>query len=283
MFDASGDGPSRATSSESDVVLEQALRCLANGQPDALVGPTTTRFSERCVEVPWVAAHLANSGRLLDIGWAMSPPEWLGVLLAVQDHGASLTGIDIIDPQRVRSRYPVELLERVLAVPVRVESFLDASPTDGTFDTITCVSTLEHIGFDQASPPEVKETAFVRSTTPDGANGVRDPQTDALFLDAAHRMLSPGGSLLLSVPVGHGVPILHQDSLGLFTHQFEYDDESWNRLVSDDRFEVREDAYFRHDQKLGWVSVPLVTDLTDQTSALRPFATGCAVAHLVRR
>lgn len=272
-----------AASTEATAVLDRALECLASGTADPLVGPATASFSERCVEVPWVAAHLGEPGRLLDVGWAMSPPEWLGVLLAVQDRGGDLTGIDIIDPERVRSRYPAEWLDRVLAVTVRVESILEAQPTSGTYDTLTCVSTLEHIGFDVASPPEVTSTAFVRGRTPEEAVSERDPDTDRHFLDAAHRMLRTGGSLLLSVPAGVGGPILHQDSLGLFTHQFEYDERSWTAITSDDRFDVIDQAYFRHDEEAGWVAEGHFDRLTDQTSALRPFATGCAMVHLIRR
>ena len=244
------------------------------------MGPETAEWSERCVEVPWVAAHLGGIQRLLDVGWAMSPPEWLGVLLAVEDRGTALTGIDIVDPQRVRGRYPAELLERVLAVPVRVGSVLDAEPVDGLFDAISCVSTLEHIGFDVATAPDVTDTAFVRAKTPEEAIAERDPATDRQFLDAAARLLEPGGSLLLSVPAGHGVPILHQDSLGLFTHQFEYDEASWGAITSDGRFTVRDEAFFRHDDEAGWQPVAEFAELTDQTSALRPFATGCAMVRM---
>ena len=124
-----------------------------------------------------------------------------------------------------------------------------------TIVALACVSTLEHIGFDVASPPEVTETAFVRAKTPEEAVSVRDPETDRRFLDAAARLIEPGGSLLVSVPAGFGVPILHQDSLGLFTHQFEYDEPSWRALVSDERFTVVEEAYFRHDDVEGWQAV----------------------------
>ena len=266
---------------EAQAVLERALTCLASRQADPLTGPTTTEWSERCVEVPWVAAQLGDAGRLLDVGWAMSPPEWLGVLLAAADRGADLTGIDIINPQRVSTRYPSDLVERVLATPVRVESILDADVVDGRFDTVTCVSTLEHIGFDVASPPEVTATAFIRGASPEEAVSVRDPQTDRRFLDAVARLLKPGGSLLLSVPAGRGVPILHQDSLGLFTYQFEYDEASWRAITGDARFTVRAEAYFRHDDASGWHKVLFFANLSDQSSALRPFATGCAIVHLV--
>jgi hypothetical protein len=265
---------------EASAVLAQSLECLSAGSTVPLVGPATASWSERCVEVPWIAGQLGGFDRLLDVGWAMSPPEWLGILLAVVDRGTSLTGIDIIDPLRVRTRYPVDLVDRVLATPVRVESILDAQPSDGLYDAVTCVSTLEHIGFDIASPASDTSTAFVRAASAEEAIEVRDSETDRLFLNAVARLLKPGGSLLLSVPAGKGVPILHQDSLGLFTHQYEYDESSWRAITSDPRFSIRREALFTHDESLGWQEVAEFSGLTHQTSAMRPFATGCAMVHL---
>ena len=272
-----------AQGSEAQAVLAQALVCLADGRPEPITGASTASWSERCVEVPWVAGHLTNAKRLLDVGFSMAPPEWMGVLLAVQDRQTDLTGIDIVDPQRVRTRYPAEYVDQVLATPVRVESILDAEPTDGTFDTITCVSTLEHIGFDVATPPDTTDTAYVRAQRAEDAVATRDPQTDQAFLDAAARLLSAGGSLLLSGPAGKGEAILHQDSLGLFTYQFEYGPQDWAAVTSDERFELTGQSFFRHDQTHGWQEVSSFEQLTDQSSAMRSFATACALARLTLR
>jgi hypothetical protein len=275
-----GGSMTPAPQAEASAVLAQALECLSAGTVVPLVGAHSAAWSERCVEVPWIAGQLGVVSRLLDVGWSMSPPEWLGVLLAVVDRGTSLTGIDIIDPRRVRTRYPADLVDRVLATPVRVESILDAQPSEGLYDAVTCVSTLEHIGFDVAAPASDRSTAFVRASSPDEAITVRDPETDRLFLDAVARLLTPGGSLLLSVPAGKGVPILHQDSLGLFTHQYEYDELAWRAITSDPRFSIQREAFFTHDESLGWQEVSEFSALTHQTSAMRPFATGCAMVHL---
>ncbi len=270
-------------SSENVQTLERALECLESGVAAPLVGVETRNWSERCVEVPWAAAHLSKVGRLLDVGWSMSPPEWLGVLLAARTRGSDLVGIDIINPERVRNRYPADMVEQVFDVPVRVESVLDAQPDGEFFDTITCISTLEHIGFDFASAPGVEDSAFARATTAEAAVSERDPATDGLFLDSASRFLRPGGSLLVSVPAGTGGPILHQDSLGFFTHQFEYDPVAWNALISDPRFTLESATYYRLDPELGWQEAENCEALADQTSVLKPFATGCAMAHLVRK
>ena len=91
-----------------------------------------------------------------------------------------------------------------------------------------------------------------------------------------------GGSILLSVPAGTGGPILHQDSLGLFTHQFEYDPESWAAILRDPRFGIDDEYYFKHDAELGWLQASDCDELAEQTSVLKPFATGCAMARLVK-
>ncbi|MDO9484480.1 MAG: methyltransferase domain-containing protein [Actinomycetota bacterium] len=271
------------TETEAQAVLHQALECLIKGSPNPIVGPHTATWSERCVEVPWVAGHLTAAKRLLDVGYAMAPPEWMGVLLATQDRGTALTGIDIVDPQRVRTRYPAEMVDQVLATTVRVESILDAQPSSGTYDTITCVSTLEHIGFDIATPPETTDTVFVRAQRAEDASATRDPNTDRDFLDAVARLLSPGGSLLLSVPAGRGGAILHQDSLGLFTYQFEYGTAHWRAVTSDPRFELELETFFRHDETSGWEEVGTFDEMTGQSSAMRPFATACAMARMTLR
>ena len=268
---------------EHEAVHAQALSCLREGIREPLFGQTTIGWSERCVEVPWVSGHLASSRTLLDIGWSMSPPEWLRVLLAARDTGTSLTGIDIIDPRRVSSRYPPDIRDKVLSVPVRVEDFLTAQPNGESFDTITCLSTLEHIGFDVASAPEDTDSAFVRAKSPEQASSERSSTVDHEFMNAAAEFLQPGGRLLVTVPAGQGTPILHQDSLGLFTYQYEYDETSWRLLTEDPRFAILEEVFFRYSSVDGWHQVSWFSDLADQTSALMPFATGCALVCLERR
>lgn len=87
-------------------------------------------------------------------------------MLAAKNGGVDLSGNDIVDPQRLASRYPAPWLERILAVPVRMENFLDAETSSDVYDTIMCVSTLERIGFTLAPAPDESSTAFVRARTP---------------------------------------------------------------------------------------------------------------------
>ena len=269
-------------SEESRAVLERALTCLQSGISEPLTGEITLDWSERCVEIPWVSAHINSATEVLDIGWSMSPPEWLGVLLKARRGGTSITGIDIVDPNRVRTRFLPEMADEVLDVPVIVEDFLVFDSPTADYDLITCVSTLEHIGFDAATPSHVTESVFSRSASAEEAHANRAADTDALFLSAAHRLLSSGGRILLTVPVGANRPILHQDSLGLFTYQFEYGQEPWEQILSDTRFEVTDEAYFRWSEETGWEQTNSIVELTDQTSELKPYAVGCACVELTR-
>ncbi len=248
-----------------------------------ITGVGSLGMSERCVEVPWAAALLKDTKSILDIGFSMSPPEWMGVLLRVRELNADLVGIDIIDPVRVESRYRADQVEAVLKVPVRVEDFLSAQPDDSLFETVTCISTLEHIGFDKATDPTNTKSVFARAESVSELNEFRDPSTDSAFLDSAYGFLEPTGRLIISVPAGSGGPILHQDSLGFYTHQFEYGPEQWSELLADPRYEVEQERFYRYNAESGWAEVNEFADLADQTSALMPYATGCAMVVLRKR
>jgi 23S rRNA U2552 (ribose-2'-O)-methylase RlmE/FtsJ len=272
--------PISAIANPEQMILDRALLSLNKGEAEVIAGVDSLGMSERCVEVPWAAALLRGSSSVLDIGFSMSPPEWMGVLLRLSELGSRLVGIDIIDPNRVESRYRVDQVSAVMQIPVRVEDFLTALPEGELFDTVACISTLEHIGIDRATEPSNTATVFERSESASDANNFRDPATDSAFLDAADRFLSSHGRILISVPAGSGGAILHQDSLGYYTHQFEYGPEQWAALISDSRFTVEQQQFYRYDSAAGWTRVHEFADLTDQTSTLMPYATGCAMVAL---
>ncbi|MDE0974501.1 MAG: hypothetical protein OSA11_05305 [Candidatus Nanopelagicales bacterium] len=264
-------------------ILDRALESLLTGTPLVITGVGSLEMSERCIEVPWAAALLKDSKSILDIGFSMSPPEWMGVLLRVQELDTDLVGIDIIDPTRVKSRYRADQVEAVMKVQVRVEDFLSARSDGSLFETVACISTLEHIGFDKATDPTNTKSVFARAKSISELNEFRDPSTDSAFLDSAYGFLEPTGRLIVSVPAGSGGPILHQDSLGFYTHQFEYGPKQWSELLSDPRYEVEQEQFYRYNAESGWAEVNEFADLADQTSALMPYATGCAMVVLRKR
>ena len=272
--------PISAIANPEQMILDKALLSLKKGEAQIIADVDSLGMSGRCVEVPWAAALLRDSSSVLDIGFSMSPPEWMGVLLRLAESGSRLVGIDIIDPNRVKSRYRADQVSAVLQIPVRVADFLTALSEEELFDTVACISTLEHIGIDRATEPSNTDTVFARAKSVSELNEFRDPATDLLFLDAADRFLSPHGRLIISVPAGSGGAILHQDSLGYYTHQFEYGPEQWAALLSDSRYTVEAEEFYRYDSLRGWERVNEFVDLTDQTSSLMPYATGCAMVVL---
>jgi len=195
-----------------------------------------------------------------------------------------VTGIDIVDPTRVTSRYPQEWLDDVLSVPVIVEDVLSFSAQDRSFDLVTCVSTLEHIGFDQATAREVTETVFERAPTIDGqaSRSSRSASTDQIFLDVIFQLLEPGGRLLLTVPVGADRPVIKQDSLGLFTYFYEYGPRSLQCFFQDSRFTVSKSSYFELSSDQGWLDIPDMAGFRERSSDLQPYANGCACLELTR-
>ena len=275
--------PSATESTSEQQILDRALESLLTGTPLVITGVGSLEMSERCIEVPWAAALLKDSKSILDIGFSMSPPEWMGVLLQVQELDTDLVGIDIIDPTRVKSRYRADQVEAVMKVPVRVEDFLSARSDGSLYETVACISTLEHIGFDKATDPTNTKSVFARAESISELKEFRDPSTDSAFLDSAYGFLEPAGRLIVSVPAGSGGPILHQDSLGFYTHQFEYGPEQWSALLSDPRYEVEQEQFYRYSSESGWAEVNEFADLADQTSALMPYATGCAMVVLRKR
>lgn len=266
---------------ESREIAKAARTSLATGEPKPITGTRSIGMSERCVEIPWVAAHIGLPSKLLDIGWTMSPYEWISVILSVADQGCSVTGIDIVDPRRVRHRYDTEHRERVLNTPVVIEDFLTYELCEPKYDVITCVSTLEHIGFDVGSPEGTVESVFERHGSRDAVPMMRDDDTDSHFLEVASRLLARDGLLFITVPVGAGKPILHQDSLGYFTAQYEYGVANWSALTRDRRYDVVDEAFFKLTEQ-GWVEAKRIEELTGTSSELLDFATGCALVALRR-
>ncbi|PHR62966.1 MAG: hypothetical protein COA47_01345 [Robiginitomaculum sp.] len=235
--------------------------------------------SERLVEVPWAAQHLRDAKHILDIGFSMSSLDWLGLLLATNTKGAILQAADIVRPERVQSRYPQAWRDAALAVPVSIGDIRSIELPANQFDLVTCISTIEHIGFDIASNDD-PNSAFERGKTPAEIADTRDPDVNQDVLRAFHRVLQPGGRVMISVPMGRGGPTLLKDSLGLYTRQWEYETQSWRELTTQPGFEVLEQCFYALGPDDCWHQVQSPTDLSDKSSELQPHASGCALLLL---
>lgn len=137
-------------------------------------------LDERCIEYPWMLSRLKSGPeRLLDAGSALNHP-WLLELpvfagkgmhiltLAPEGHCAWQAGISYI-------------FADLRDIPMR----------DGFYTRIACISTLEHVGFDNS----------VYAGEAHRQSGLRDEYK--LALAELNRVLAPGGELLLTLPFGH--------------------------------------------------------------------------------
>lgn len=246
--------------------------------PSPTSGPFGAGKSERCVEIPWAAHWLAGRGpRLLDIGFSLSDLDWLRVLLSLP---AEIAAVDIIAPARVAGRYPEDLRERALGVPVVIGDVRTAAIPEAAFDAVTCISTIEHIGFD--APGADPDSAFARWTSLDATPDRRDPAITGQVMAALARALKPGGLALVSAPMGKGGAVPVRDSLGFYTRQLEYDGATWPDIAAAPGFKLLEQRFFTWIPEAGWEEADSPAGLAHQTAWLTPHAVGVALAALER-
>ncbi|RKQ92887.1 glycosyltransferase involved in cell wall biosynthesis [Solirubrobacter pauli] len=173
-------------------------------------------FDERVVEFPWVGSQQL-SGRVLDAGSALNHAHVLQRLRPRMDdlHVVTLEP----EPESFPKLHISYLYADLRDLPMR----------DGSYDHAVSISTFEHIGLDNA---------YYGSDVAKAS----DPQAECVrALTEVRRVLTPGGSLYLTVPIGKG-------------ERFE-----WVRTLTPDELDEliagfgSADAtvrYFRHDG--GW-------------------------------
>ena len=134
--------------------------------------PSTEHFdivvTDRVIEEPWVVSKVRPGERLLDVGSATS--RYLRDLAT----GCRVCAIDL---RSTRAQPDVTVLRGDLnCAPFR----------PGSFDVITCISTIEHVGLDiyDQGPDEFGDEVAMRHI---------------------RRLLRPGGRLLLTAPFGRAV------------------------------------------------------------------------------
>lgn len=153
---------------EAIAFSERARR--AGDRPRLLRGPATS--DERVIEIPWALARLRAELRVIDIGYANAEPAYLVALVAACSEEP--IGADLVET-------PVPGLRSVVA-DARSLPFDDAS-----FDTVLCISTLEHVGFDNRLY---------------GGGQERDEEGIVTALKELHRVLDDSGRVLITVPCG---------------------------------------------------------------------------------
>lgn len=271
-----------AITNEQKETLAECDRILAGEKTVDLRGVLGKGCTSRYIETIWVASHLRKGCSVLDIGFSLSSLDTLGMFLSAKDtHGVTLSAVDIVSPEKVQTRYPDDWRKSIFEVPVVIGDVRTAKLPKETYDMVTCVSTIEHIGYDAPSIT-IEGSAFERARNAEDARRERDPNVNRDVLNAFHSTLKQGGEVLISVPMGKGGPILLQDSLGLYCVEWEYEESTWGELVKDPRFEVTEDIFFKNTPD-GWMRVASPADLSDVTETIDAKGAGLALCVLAKK
>lgn len=138
------------------------------------------RVDSRAVEIPWVLARLAQrAGRLLDAGSALN----LECVLSAPALAPHKITITTLAPEAVCYWFR--------GVSYVFGDLRDLDFRDDWFDAVACISTIEHVGMDNAMYAHNSETAR-RSNAQDFVRAVKE----------LRRVLKPGGSLYITFPFG---------------------------------------------------------------------------------
>lgn len=146
-------------------------------------GELPTQFGvgldERCVEYPWIIAQLQDGPeRLLDAGSTLNHAFILNHPILQTKTVYILTLAP--EPECFWHKGISYVYDDLRAIPFR----------DGCFDSVACISTLEHVGCDN--------TLY----THNDADREHAPEDFTRVMSEFRRVLKPGGALFLSLPFG---------------------------------------------------------------------------------
>lgn len=266
-------------------IYEYAVKLLKSGEGTFRIAyPYTMKHTERCIEVPWVAANLNKYKikSLLDVGFTFASHDYLRLILDFACKN-ELSGIDIINPEKVKSRYPKEWWPEIAQIPVYIGDISTCVVRERkNYDAVSLISTMEHIGFDEVSVT-MPESAFERAKTQDNAKRKRLESIEDKVLDNISTLLKNGGYCFISVPAGRGGPILLRDSMGLYTCEWEYEKDSWRKITGHNRFECVEEQFYGLNEKEEWQPYESISELENSTAVMKEFAVGLACCVLRKK
>lgn len=169
---------------------------------DCFVGVSCDNFDERLIEYPYVINWLNSSGEyysLADVGSVLNNK------LVSTYLSSRLDIVSFINPaleeKQIKSKsifYPIDISH--------------SGKHGFMFDRITCLSTIEHIGYDNSHHDS--QEAPIYSEPND------QPLVDSI--ESMIRMLNPRGKMLVSVPYGLRLVNLHPITMKIASQVFDY-------------------------------------------------------------
>lgn len=208
-------------------------------------------IDERAVEFPWLFSKLGDgNGRLLDAGSALNHKFLLKQPI--------LKNKEIF----ISTLAPENDAWWRRGISYVFEDFRSSCFRDHYFDSIVCISTLEHVGLDN--------TLLYTDDNSKSENSIEDTSK---VMSEFKRMLRPGGKLYLTFPYGK-----HQN-FGWFQ---VFDANGVEALANVFLPQGREDSYFGYGQN-GWFSTTaedlINAEYYDPQTATKPAEDGAAGAR----
>ena len=222
-----GHESTRREFTEEPVILRLAL----GREPLQAVGAGLT---ERVVEIPWVWRRLSGRGeRVLDIGTAYAPMIYKWLLVRQPDH------VEVADLNEAAIPGLRSHVADVRALPF----------ADDSYDVAICLSTLEHVGMDNANY---------------GLDEVSGGDVEAL-----RELGRVAPRVLVTVPAGR------DENMGW---QRQYAPSTLRRVIDQAGLRVEHLEVFAHDRVTGWapVSEDAVADCTYGQGSVAAAAIVCA-------
>ena len=237
---------------------------------------------ERCIEVPWAFSRYNGQKKILEIGLCLADLSLIQAQIRLKElTGCQFFGLDIVDINRVLNRFEtlpqdIRSIYQFKQADARQSGF-----PDNSFDLVFLISTLEHFGFDQFESLKEADTVFKRTQDrPKSFPVYEQCREDRKAVAEIRRILMPGGSLLLTVPMGGRGICLLQDSKGLWAFYKEYTPQEWQGLLNDSGMRIIEQRFFRDAGDQGWVEEKDPAELVKHSGSLTDLVRGVACVEL---
>lgn len=222
-----------------DSVLNDIYQQMENGKSwlNAIHTPSAAQHGERIAEYAYIASLLKKNtlSSILDVGCVLNNP-------IIKEHISKQTHLSFLNPAQEKVIYAdYDYFKQTLA----------ESRIDKTFSLVTCLSTLEHIGFDN--------TRYGTKDYDKGWDWDRAIQEIITSIDKLLTLTSENGTLVVSCPYGckehvllppqtgvRTAQVLHNDHVAALTNRFESQieivilrltDSGWIKTSPDDSFQ----------------------------------------------